>query len=269
MHDIIESDCLDRAQGLFSLEDGSADVAILDPPYDANTHGKQRRGQTPDYTEPTRPNSEVAQFSRARHLGFEALTPRIMFGVALELQRVVRRWTLVFCAVEMVADWRKALEVAGLEYVRTQFWRKLGAAPQFTGDRPAQSAECIVTAHPRGRKKWNGGGRHGWYESDSDEVHTHPIVLNRGKVKTRFHTAQKPVGLMRDLVQLFSDPGEIVIDPFCGSGTTGVACVELGRNFVGWDKDPVSCADARLRLGAAQPLIMPWVPGTRAKEGAV
>jgi site-specific DNA-methyltransferase (adenine-specific) len=51
------------------------------------------------------------------------------------------------------------------------------------------------------------------------------------------HPTTKPLALMSELVDLFSEPGETVLDPFAGSGSTGVACNRLGRNFIGWELD--------------------------------
>ena len=55
---------------------------------------------------------------------------------------------------------------------------------------------------------------------------------------------------MLELVELFTDPGDLVLDPFCGSGTTGVACLRLGRRFIGIEKDAKYAAIARERLEA-------------------
>jgi DNA modification methylase len=104
--------------------------------------------------------------------------------------------------------------------------------------------EAIVVAHRPGRKRWNGGGKAGLY--------TCPIVLNRGGKDTRCHTTQKPLRLMESLVRDFTDQGELILDPFAGSGTTGVACRRLGRSFVGWERDPKYAAIARRRIEAAR-----------------
>ena len=64
------------------------------------------------------------------------------------------------------------------------------------------------------------------------------------------HETQKPLPLMLELVELFTDPGDLVLDPFCGSGTTGVACIRLGRRFIGIEKDATYAAVARERLEA-------------------
>jgi site-specific DNA-methyltransferase (adenine-specific) len=80
---------------------------------------------------------------------------------------------------------------------------------------------------------------------------------NRGGRKaTNFHPTVKPVELMRYLCRLTATPtGGIVLDPFMGSGTTGVACVLEGREFIGIDKEAHYCAIAEQRLATTQPAL--------------
>jgi site-specific DNA-methyltransferase (adenine-specific) len=66
------------------------------------------------------------------------------------------------------------------------------------------------------------------------------------------HETQKPIDLMVELVRLFTDPGDLILDPFAGSGTTGVAAIRLGRRFIGWERDPKYHAIAVKRLTAAR-----------------
>lgn len=254
---VLKGSCLDEGM-LPSLPDKVIDCCIMDPPYDAQTHNKQRRGQTPDYSEPTRPNAEAAQFNRQRHLGFKPLAIDEMILVARQCERVVKRWTVTFCSIEMIALWKACFEAVGLEYVRTCIWHRKGGAPQFTGDRPGTSCEAIVVAHPRGRKKWNGKGTHGWYEFDfdpedglGDVVFEDAIVLNRGAEKIRVHSAQKPLKLMQKLVTLFSNEGELILDPYAGSGTTGVAALGLWRRFAGIEIDEQYATIANERITKA------------------
>lgn len=56
--------------------------------------------------------------------------------------------------------------------------------------------------------------------------------------KQRRHHQQKPVPLLRYLVETYSDPGELVVDPFAGSASTGAACRDAGRTWIGWDTNP-------------------------------
>jgi DNA modification methylase len=67
-----------------------------------------------------------------------------------------------------------------------------------------------------------------------------------------YHTCEKPIELMVRLIETFTRPGDTVLDPFMGSGTTGVACVQTGRHFIGCEIDPTYFAIAEKRIAAAQ-----------------
>lgn len=257
---------LDPAHGLPSLVEGSVDVFITDPPYSRHVHECSRRG----VVALDRERCPETAARRNRDLGFDHLSPTERAAVARQLARLVRRWALVFTDVEGVPGWRSALKAAGLEFVRVLFWLKEGATPQLTGDRPAAHAEAIVAVHQtrprrcrsgRGgrnhlrsdrepvRKRWNGGGRGNLYRA--------PIVLDRNGSGGRYHPTQKPLALMRQLVDDFSDPGELVCDPYAGSGTTGLACRLAGRRFLGWERDPAWAEIARRRLAGEEPVPNP------------
>ena len=75
-----------------------------------------------------------------------------------------------------------------------------------------------------------------------------PQNMDGGKV----HPTQKPLALMEWIVARITNPGDTVLDPFMGSGTTGVACVKLGRNFIGGEIDPTHYATAQRRIADAQ-----------------
>lgn len=67
--------------------------------------------------------------------------------------------------------------------------------------------------------------------------------------KRGYHPTQKPQEIMRYLVQSYTNPGDVVLDTFMGSASTGVACKETGRRFLGIEKDETYYATARVRLG--------------------
>ena len=62
------------------------------------------------------------------------------------------------------------------------------------------------------------------------------------------HPTQKPVGLLERIIEASTRPGDLVLDPFVGSGTTGVAAARLGRRFVGIDVEEGFLAKARKRI---------------------
>lgn len=70
------------------------------------------------------------------------------------------------------------------------------------------------------------------------------------------HPTQKPLDLMEWLVRTYTNPGDTVLDPFTGSGSTGCACVTLGREFIGAELDPTYHATAQRRIANAQPALL-------------
>lgn len=65
-----------------------------------------------------------------------------------------------------------------------------------------------------------------------------PNIFKFARTRNELHPTQKPVDMMEYLISKFSDAGDVVLDPFMGSGTTGVACRNTGRSFIGIEKDP-------------------------------
>lgn len=213
------------------------DHVITDPPYSEHTHAKQWIGAA--LTSTGAPRVSTAH----KELGFASITDEIAHEMAGRFAGVARRWVLVFTDLEGIALWRECVMRAGLDYVRTCVWDKVDGAPQFTGDRPAAGAEAIVCAHPTGKKRWNGGG--------TRSVFRYEVNGERG---AKPHPSTKPQPLMRRLVQLFTDDGETILDPFAGSGSTLLAARALKRRAVGVELDErfAEIAAERLRAFDAQ-----------------
>src|ERR1700690_2963607 len=155
----------------------------------------------------------------------------------------------------MSCAWQHAalLERAGVPLVRLGIWHKPNGAPQFTGDRPGTGWEAIAILHREGKKRWNGGGHHAVWTFNKENTD---------------HTTGKPLGLVSDFVSKFSDPGEVVLDPFMGSGTTGVAAIQLGRKFIGIEKDPkyFDIACQRIEQAVAQGQLFAPRPHKQVQE---
>lgn len=197
---------------------------ITDPPYEAEAHGANRilgNGSKREMRE-----------MRERALDFDAMTPALRDAVAEAAFRICDGWFLAFCQAEAVAEWRVSMERSGMAWRRAMVWVKPDSSPQLTGDRPAQGYESIASAWcGKGRSSWNGRGRRGVFTYGK-----HDSGCGHGGRKNE-HPTQKPVALMSDLVHLFSNPGDVVLDPFMGSGSTGIACIAQGRGFIGIERD--------------------------------
>ena len=200
---------------------GKVDHVLSDPPYgEKDTHAKHLSGVTLKDGTPAR-----------RALGFAGISRGELVELSRSWTQKALRWVIFTC------EWKDAhaIDEAGM-LVRLGIWRKPDGAPQFTGDRPGTGWEAVAICHRSGRKRWNGGGRHA--------VWTIPKGNGDG------HPTQKPVALIRAWLDDFTDVGETILDPFMGSGTTGVACIQLGRRFIGVEIDPRYFDIARRRLEA-------------------
>ena len=191
----------------------AVDHVIGDPPYEDELHNAMGRIQRND-------GREMVQ-----DLGFEGVNAGRSAIAAASVQ-ASSGWVLLFTLAEGVRAWRDDLQAVGAKWDTTCFWIKPDASPRFNGQGPARGAECFVTCWAgTGYRKWNGGGKRG--------IYTH--CVNTGRQGE--HPTEKPVPLMMDLVADFTQPGQTICDPFMGSGTTGVACVALGRSFVGIEQN--------------------------------
>lgn len=226
----------------------AAHAVITDPPYADEAHTKQRRMLTSGEANGGRRREAV------RPVDFDPLTPELMNTFCAETARLCRGWVLAFCQAEQVADWRSAMEATGIKWRRAQLWVKTDGTPQFTGDRPGVGYESIATGWcGAGRSSWNGGGRHGVYVQPKSD----PGVGHGGP--SNQHPTQKPQRLMAALLALFTQRGDVVLDPFMGSGTTGVCCHATGRRFIGVEKDRryFEMACERIRVAQAQATLLP------------
>jgi hypothetical protein len=210
---LICGDCRDIMPTL-----GKVDAVITDPPYgDDETHAGHLSGVTLR-------NGEAAR----RPLGFVGMNETECLSMTAMLLARTAGWVVFTC------EWHY-MEALHREGYLTRFgiWRKRNGAPQFTGDRPGTGWEAIAICHNPGKKAWNGGGRHGFYDIP--------------KIDSE-HPCGKPLALMEAFVEDYSNPGDTILDPFMGSGTTGVACKALGRNFIGIDicEDYVRIARRRI-----------------------
>jgi hypothetical protein len=195
------------------------DHVLTDPPYEQEAHTRTRRA----------------------HAGREGRDPYavIPFDPLTETQRqflctLPGGWVLIFCQEDAVGAYKARF---GTRYRRACVWVKSDGAPQFTGDRPAMGYEPIVCGWARaGKSRWNGGGKRGVYRHNVHEG------------RPRLHPTQKPVALLRELLRDFTQPGDVILDPFMGSDSLGVACIETGRRFMGIERAPTFFATACQRI---------------------
>lgn len=210
----------DNVEVLPTLPAKSVAHVITDAPYNAATHENAR---------------SLKDGGSDIDIDFDPIEPRV---IVPGLLRMTPGWIVAFCALEHLGEYAAA---AGDGWVRSGVWDRPDGTPQLSSDRPAQAAEGIAIMHGSYKKpmllKWNSKGKRGMWRCGVERV-------------DRQHPTPKPVALMLELVEDFTDQNEIILDPFCGSGTTGVAAIRLGRRFIGIEKDAKYAAIARERIAA-------------------
>ena len=80
-------------------------------------------------------------------------------------------------------------------------------------------------------------------------------MIEEASLRNSNHPTEKPVRLMERLIALVTNEGDLVLDSFMGSGSTGVACLNQGRRFIGMELDDLYFATAQRRLKEAEPLL--------------
>src|SRR5690606_9257720 len=107
---------------------------------------------------------------------------------------------------------------------------------------------CVGYATTDGALRWNGGGKRGLYTVDVCRGAERATHLDDDGNRVSSHPTQKPLALMRQLVEDFTDPGDTILDPFAGSGTTLIAASRLGRIAIGSEINPAYYELALRRL---------------------
>lgn len=210
-------DCLDVLAG---MADESVSAVITDPPYSSRTHANATTNRN--------------GMDHALRTAFAPIDDAALRSVIAECGRVSAGWVVA------TLDYRHAVEFdndppQGLRTLRLGVWVKTNPTPQISGDRPAQGWESIAYMHRADRRsKWNGGGRAGNFVS--------PIAAPEG------HPTAKPLPMVSEWVRLFSQPGDVVLDPFAGSGTTLRAAKNEGRKAIGVELDEAYCELIAKRL---------------------
>ena len=198
---------------------GTVDAVITDPPYGIRyVTGRREVMETPpDIVGDDNPPLESVALMAARLKQGGALYLATRFDVS--------------------APWVNAIREAGLTLKTPIFWDKCShTAGDLEGDFGAQ-VELFLFAH-KGRHKLRGPRIANLWRVPRDQASEHPTP--------------KPVPLMEKMVACSTDPGQVVLDPFMGSGSTGVACMNLGRKFIGIEIERRYFDIACERISAAQ-----------------
>lgn len=216
--DLIHGDCLEEMK---KIPDGSIDLVLTDPPYNIarenNFHTMGRAGI--DFGEWDK-EADILSYIK-------------------EAFRVTKNGGsfIVFNAWKNLGDISKEAERVGFETKDMLRLEKTNPMPRNRDRRYITDYECAI---------WFTKPKEKWTFNRQDPAYQRPKFVK--SIDKGFHPTQKSLSLMEDLLKIHSNETDIVLDPFMGSGTTGVACKNLNRNFIGieLDKDYYEIAKKRI-----------------------
>ena len=263
---IIQGDCIEVMR---QLPDGCVDLIFADPPYFMQLHKELYR---PDATSVGGVDDEWDKFTDFK--AYDAFTLEWLKEARRVLKDTGSLW--VIGSYHNIFRVGAILQDLGFWILNDIVWVKTNPMPNFRGTRFTNAHETLIWATPRktGKytfnyetmKKLNGGKQ---MRSDWDIN----ICLGEERIKgadgKSLHNTQKPLDLLRRVILASTNAGDIILDPFLGSGTTAAAAREVGRNFIGIEREESYVAAARERVNAVTPIDLSDIEVTTPKRAEI
>lgn len=193
-----------------NIKSNSVDLILTDPPYELDTHGGTKN---------------MKRKLHDNHIGF--ISNGFDISILDEMLRVCKIPNiLMFCSNKQISKLMGYFESKGLS-TTLLVWQKTNPIP-FANGKYQEECEFIIYVRGKGVTFNNEVGISG-----KKKILTFPTI----KGKDRNHPTEKPIDLLLRLLELHSSEGQTVLDPFMGSGSTGVAARRIYREFIGFEID--------------------------------
>ena len=262
--EILVGDCLD---GLARLPDETVDLVFADPPYNLQLEGSLSR---PDQSLVDAVDDDWDKF--ASFSDYDRFTRTWLTAV----QRVMKREATIF----VIGSYHNIFRVGaimqdlGFWILNDVVWHKANPMPNFRGRRFTNAHETLIWAAKSAVAKDYTFNYEALKAGNEDcQVRSDwfmPICTGTERLKDahgrKLHPTQKPEALLTRVLLAASEPGDIILDPFFGSGTTGAVAKRLGRSFIGFEREAAYARAARERIAGIVPLPPECVAAVPAKR---
>jgi len=259
---ILKGDCIEL---LSSIPDGSIDLIFADPPYNLQLQQDLWR---PNMTKVAAVDDEWDQFSSFE--AYDAFSRRWLAACKNVLKPTGTIW--VIGTYHNIYRLGAIMQDLGFWFLNDVVWVKTNPMPNFRGVRLTNAHETLIwaakartgkyTFNHHALKVFNNGKqlRSDWYL---------PICSGAERLKVngkKAHSTQKPEALLERVITAASKPGDIILDPFFGSGTTGAVAKRLRRHWIGIEKSSEYIELARERIEAVTPDLFAEIPADDRDE---
>ncbi len=252
LDEIVVGDCVET---LLSLPEQSVDLVFADPPYNLQLESSLSR---PDQSVVDAVDDDWDKF--ASFADYDAFTRKWLSAT----RRVMKRDATIFVIGSYHNIFRvgSIMQDLGFWILNDVVWRKANPMPNFRGRRFTNAHETMIWAARSADAKGYTFNYEALKAGNEDcQVRSDwflPICTGGERLKDangrKVHPTQKPEALLGRVIMSTSNPGDVVLDPFFGSGTTGAVAKRLGRSFIGAERDETYAKAARDRIAAVTPL---------------
>ncbi|MEM8579154.1 MAG: site-specific DNA-methyltransferase [Pseudomonadota bacterium] len=251
LNDILAGDCIDVMR---SLPENSVDLIFADPPYNLQLRGDLHR---PDNSRVDAVDDAWDQFASFK--AYDKFTREWLAAARRLLKPNGAIW--VIGSYHNIFRVGTALQDAGFWILNDVVWRKSNPMPNFRGKRLTNAHETMIWAGKDETSKYTFNyealkALNEGIQMRSDWVL--PICTGHERLKDdkgdKAHPTQKPESLLHRVLVGTTNPGDVVLDPFFGTGTTGAVAKMLGRDFIGIEREAAYREAARKRLSSVRKL---------------
>jgi modification methylase len=249
---ILVGDCIAE---MAKLPAGCVDLVFADPPYNLQLHGDLKR---PDDSRVAAVDDHWDKF--ASFSAYDDFTRAWLIACRRVMKPSATLWVIgsyhnIFRVGALVQD-------LGFWILNDIIWRKSNPMPNFRGRRFTNAHETLIWA-ARDATKRNYTFNYEALKAGNDDIQVRsdwliPLCTGEERLKgadgKKLHPTQKPETLLARVILAASRPDDLVLDPFCGSGTTGAVARRLRRRFIGIERQADYAAAAEQRIAATEPL---------------
>jgi modification methylase len=257
---VLVGDCIDL---MLSLPEASVDMVFADPPYNLQLGGELLR---PDHSKVDAVDDDWDRFGEASDSAgtsfalYDKFTNAWLKAARRALKPGGTLW--VIGSYHNIFRIGTALQDQGFWLLNDIVWRKSNPMPNFRGKRFTNAHETLIwAARDRANRKYTFNYDSMKELNEGTQMRSDwllPLCTGGERLKgedgKKAHPTQKPEALLFRCIMAASNPGDVILDPFFGTGTTGAVARRLGRRFIGLERDPDYAAIARKRIAGITPL---------------
>src|SRR3954469_25138395 len=249
---VIVGDCIAE---ISKLPAASVDLVFADPPYNLQLKGDLKR---PDESHVDAVNNDWDKFSS--FAAYDDFTRAWLLACRRVMKPSATIW--VIGSYHNIFRVGAILQDLGFWVLNDVMWRKTNPMPNFRGRRFTNAHETLIwAAREPGAKGYT--FNYEALKAGNEDIQvrsdwTIPLCTGEERLKGRdgkkVHPTQKPEALLARVILSSSRPGDLILDPFSGTGTTGATAKRLGRQFIGIERDPAYAAAAEARISKVEPM---------------